>query len=398
MSRLRALTKPLSTTLDAADRFQTSPSLQRDQRFFATLDAIRGTAAILVVLRQTSIFWGSEFESSYLAVDVFFVLSGVVIANAYEHKLRQTMTFQAFAWRRMVRVYPLYALGTLITIAGLLMGFPSSIRPQDIGLFALCGALLIPVVPTFSTNVPAVMYPLNAPAWSLTCELIVNAVYAAALPWLTWRRIAVIMLTAALGCIGIIAYVQTHDLNAGFTLKSAPAGLIRTTYSFFAGVLLLRLYRQSGSPQLPPRPSATRSIAILAALIAILIADPPQALVPIYSFVAVTVLIPALIWAAMHCEPPGRLRDLYVFLGAISFALYTLHEPLLFWFENVVRHAAPGSVETWGIQLGALYLTITITACWFIHSRLDEPLRRRLTDWSSRTKPAPKSQPAQTHP
>jgi peptidoglycan/LPS O-acetylase OafA/YrhL len=50
-----------------------------------TLDGIRGMAAVLFVLRHTSAYFGRiSFQETYLGVDVFFVLSGVVIANTYE--------------------------------------------------------------------------------------------------------------------------------------------------------------------------------------------------------------------------------------------------------------------------------------------------------------------------
>lgn len=368
----------VAATLNATDSARWTANPGQEQRFFATLDAIRGVAALLVVLRHSGSLWGVEFESSYLAVDVFFVLSGVVIANAYEAKLLNSMSFKEFSWRRIVRVYPLYVLGAFIAVCGLVVGFPSSIRPQDLAMLTICAALFIPVVPVSTTGGPAFMFPLNPASWSLLCELIVNAFYAAFVRRLTWRPIAVIMAASAGGCIFTIGYIHTHNLDSGFTLKSTPGGISRTAYSFFAGVMLARLYRYANIKPAGAAISTYRSIVILIAIVLLLAADPPKVLVPFFSFFAVTLIIPALIWAAMHYEPEGRLRELYKFLGAISFALYTLHDPLLFWFKNGVRMIAPTGLQTWGPVLGVVYLTTTIAACWCIHKRLDEPLRRRL--------------------
>ena len=64
-----------------------SPNILRNHYFYF-LDGIRGIAALLVVLRHTEIYFGAiEFPVIYLAVDVFFLLSGIVIAGDYENRL-----------------------------------------------------------------------------------------------------------------------------------------------------------------------------------------------------------------------------------------------------------------------------------------------------------------------
>ena len=58
--------------------------MQAGLRKFATLDALRGVAAILVVMRHTESFFGFSLYNSYLAVDFFYILSGFVLAHNYE--------------------------------------------------------------------------------------------------------------------------------------------------------------------------------------------------------------------------------------------------------------------------------------------------------------------------
>lgn len=68
----------------------------KDRKNYPFLDGIRGMAATFVLLRHTGEFWnGMRFYHSYLAVDLFFVLSGFVIAHAYERKL-QTGAMSSF--------------------------------------------------------------------------------------------------------------------------------------------------------------------------------------------------------------------------------------------------------------------------------------------------------------
>ena len=63
-----------------------------------------------------------NFQESYLAVDVFFVLSGVVIANAYEERLQSALSVKQFVWLRLVRLSPLYILGCAFSVLAILLG------------------------------------------------------------------------------------------------------------------------------------------------------------------------------------------------------------------------------------------------------------------------------------
>ena len=65
------------------------------------------------------------FIGAYLAVDFFFVLSGFVLARAYETKLRTSLSWRRFLEMRVIRLYPLFALGIIfgaVTIIGQIIG------------------------------------------------------------------------------------------------------------------------------------------------------------------------------------------------------------------------------------------------------------------------------------
>ncbi|TIW52974.1 MAG: acyltransferase, partial [Mesorhizobium sp.] len=83
------------------------------RHIYLNLDALRGVAAISVMLYHFSPFIadGKVLPSSYLAVDLFFLLSGFVIAHAYDRKIESGMGFGTF---RLIRLYPLYLAGTLL--------------------------------------------------------------------------------------------------------------------------------------------------------------------------------------------------------------------------------------------------------------------------------------------
>ncbi|HEY1313645.1 MAG TPA: acyltransferase family protein, partial [Steroidobacteraceae bacterium] len=78
-------------------------------------DGLQGVAAIAVVLLHgCSIFnLGWLPAHAYLAVDFFFLLSGYVIARAFDERLRQGWLF-GFLQRRLIRLYPLIVVGSLV--------------------------------------------------------------------------------------------------------------------------------------------------------------------------------------------------------------------------------------------------------------------------------------------
>ncbi len=99
-----------------------------------------------------------------MAVDVFFVLNGVVLASAYEARLRDGMSLVQFSMRRLARLYPLYIVGSLITVVAYLAGWRTSFSGRDFALLTVLAALLLPNPVVGS---PRQIYPLNNPAWSL---------------------------------------------------------------------------------------------------------------------------------------------------------------------------------------------------------------------------------------
>ena len=75
---------------------------------FVLLDGIRGLAAVAIAHRHAEVFFGRPEASSYLAVDLFFALSGFVLAHAYGERLANgQMNPLNFMKARFLRLYPL---------------------------------------------------------------------------------------------------------------------------------------------------------------------------------------------------------------------------------------------------------------------------------------------------
>lgn len=96
---------------------------------FRSLQAARGLAAVLVVICHASAFVGDEPElwhrveiyrwlrGGALGVQLFFVLSGVVIWAAHRNDIGRPSSLPSFFWKRFRRIYPLYWLFFILTVA-----------------------------------------------------------------------------------------------------------------------------------------------------------------------------------------------------------------------------------------------------------------------------------------
>ena len=106
--------------------------------------ACLGVAAALVLMRHSGDLWGGYPFRNYLAVDLFFLLSGFVLAHAFEARLRdRRLSVSEFMAQRLLRIYPMFAVALvlcamLVGLAVLLcferpaIGTPPRIQPGDL--------------------------------------------------------------------------------------------------------------------------------------------------------------------------------------------------------------------------------------------------------------------------
>ena len=98
-------------------------SLQNNQRYDA-LDGLRGIAAIIVMLSHYSQYFGLNwFKNASVAVDLFFVLSGLVIVHSYGRKVLIGMSFKSFLILRFIRLAPLNFLAVVIGCTNIIIGY-----------------------------------------------------------------------------------------------------------------------------------------------------------------------------------------------------------------------------------------------------------------------------------
>ncbi len=330
-------------------------------RHYATLDGLRGIAAVVVVISHAGRFFGPyQPGSAYLAVDLFFVLSGFVIAHAYGQKLAGSyLSFRAFVIARVTRLYPLYASGTVIAALAALTALTVT---KDAGTWNLPGLEMASLLALFMLpspiGIPERFFPLNFPAWSLFYEMVVNLAYAAfdgkIRPWLYGSVIAF-----SAGSI-VVQSFMFGGVNQGALWITTPWALARVFYSFPIGIILYHCHRRLSASIVP-------TALLCAALAACLYYTPPESLRATYDIMFVLFLSPALVLAGAVSAPGGsRINLAYQFLGTISYPLYVLHDPIIAIITGASRRllpliTAPNTVPWSGIGL----VVSLIVASWF---------------------------------
>jgi peptidoglycan/LPS O-acetylase OafA/YrhL len=183
---------------------------------FHSLNLLRGLAALAVVLFHASPIFGRQMApSGYLAVDLFFILSGFVIAHVYDPRFAAGLTARSFILARMARFWPLFALGTVIgagwTLLENVVSPPAALSiSETLGISAL-SLLYIPRI------TGADLFPLNVPAWSLFFELIVNAAFAIffAASRTRWLLVVIAVAGAVVACLAIADRFDAQSWGGG---------------------------------------------------------------------------------------------------------------------------------------------------------------------------------------
>ncbi|WP_445191861.1 acyltransferase family protein [Sphingomonas sp. Tas61C01] len=336
---------------------------------FDTLNGLRGVAAIAVTTMHLSNYFGVLRPAIVsIAVDFFFVLSGFVIAFAYERQMLEGLTAKRFILARVIRLYPLYLLGLIL---GALAMWTYQRPPTEANFFATLGfnLAMLPFVAFDPTNVD--LFPLNFPAWSLFFELVANLGYALLMPRLTNIRLGMLV---ALGLLGLIlSGLIAGTLDLGTLRPGFLGGLSRVTFSFFAGVGLYRLWLVR-----PTRWSLHPAI-LFALLVLPLLFNPQGEGGWLYQLAAVCIYMPCMVWLGAGSKVTGKWRSACVALGALSYPLYVIHAPV--WTavrafngwqgNNVLHDYAPWS----GLSLTVLLCVVS----WWLDRAVDYPVRRWLS-------------------
>ena len=338
---------------------------------YDTLDAMRGVAAFLIILRHTPTFWGGiAFQNSYLAVDFFFLLSGFVVCHAYEARLATEMSVGQFMKLRLIRLYPLYAIGFVLSLLGLLLHLYNLPYAGWKLAWVVGGAALLVPFPSHDQ-----IFPLNGPAWSLWCELAGNLIYALVAKSLTTRRLMVLVWLCGLTVVVSAFLSHKGGIDGGFTLKTIPVAMARFGFSFGLGVLISRGRASAGARS---RVSLVMSLLPLAALFGLLaFPELDRWGQGVYAAACAVVVFPMLLVFAADYEPPAWLLPTFRRLGVCSYPVYILQVPASVLCGGLLRDAglSPADFAPWS---GLAFVGFLTLLSMILVRYVEQPVRRRL--------------------
>lgn len=344
------------------------------------LTGLRAVAALWVVAHHgrrafhaiLPVFPMQLAERGYLAVDVFFVLSGFILSYNYAGRIDSRPRYFSFIGHRIARIYPLHlamllAVGILARTAlalGFHVGTPENFRidyhlPLHLFLLHAWG---------FEGRL---MW--NLPSWSISAEFFAYLLF----PFFDGIAARVRRPLALAGAALISVVLTVVVLKAlGHRALHVPTehALVRVSGEFLAGCLVYHLYA-TRSAVAPASNLLGDALVVAVGLLALFpVADP---LMPIGACLLVYAL----------GRGRGPVVGLFalspvVWLGRISYSIYMTHLPVLSVLNRIYPAAILGGMDLAGRTVAVfVYAFAIIGVAATSYTFLEVPARRRISRW-----------------
>lgn len=204
---------------------------------FLGIQALRGIAALMVVAFHATQTWSqhvsggtSPWMQGELGVDIFFVISGLVMAVSTIGREHKSHPAASFIKRRLIRLVPLYWIVTLLVLAKLtfVRGHQQFANSQQLvdtpWQYILASLTFFPY-----RNSLGFVQPILSVGWTLSFEMFFYLLFALAL---ALRVRVASMLAPIMILLAVAGHWRTADWPA-FTMLASPSLL-----EFLAGLLL----------------------------------------------------------------------------------------------------------------------------------------------------------------
>ena len=290
---------------------------------------MRGIAAIYVVLFHSfsalplSNFLTTFVSHGYLAVDLFFVLSGFVMAMTYGHRFASGWSrgaYLQFLGRRIARIYPLYLVATIVGFFLIVSGCLDASKSPPLGITLVLNLIMI--------QAWGLAGSLDAPCWSISAEFAAYLIFPALLSPTVFCRgssawmsgIACAALVAGLCLLPASFHHGEYKLQAMLDFHDVWLALpvFRCLPEFMLGMLAFRVAETPFGLKM----GADRWVPLAVSLMTLAALATPRA------DLAAVLLFPIL----TICVASGRSIPVRVLssapaslLGSLSFSIYLIH-------------------------------------------------------------------------
>ena len=323
------------------------------------LQAGRGLAAAGVAAFHLSVTMGvdryggvpvfTDFtRQGFRGVDFFFVLSGFIIFFAHFKDLGHPAAWKEYAYRRFVRVYPIYWIYTAGVAALLLLGFGTEARnPQGFADWLTSWTLI-----RFTDAGPPI-----PPAWTLFHEVAFYAMFSLLIFNL---RVGIIALVLWAGvCVAFWQFPMAAD-RTPFNVYTAGYNLF-----FLFGMGAFWLYRRGG------RGFYEFAAGVVVTIAAAVTLDLPYKL----SYLSLVLGFALLVAGATKMELAGYIKvpNFLNFIGNASYTIYLTHLSI----EGLMLKVAMASGLYRAVGAHATYLLVlagTIAMGCLVYALIERPI------------------------
>lgn len=324
------------------------------------LESLRGLAAFLVVFSHIP-KWNPSLNAGfvnngYLMVELFFVLSGFVICNAYAETIQGTKDVVRFQLLRLGRLYPVHILFVLVFVAIEMAKYLASKR---LGIDSLNSvpfetnnwSAFIKNVFLLSFGPPTQALTFNYPAWSICVEFYTYLVFALSVLFIK-RHKSMAFAALAIASLIMLTTQYTFGLDA----------LLKCFAGFFIGCLTATFTKKQSV-----RLSGIAPLLLFGAFILFLQLKPHG-----YFDVATYFLAAALIGSLVLAENGPMKKVLshrsLTYLGAVSYSVYMSHAAIEWVANQIIRLVLkkPETISARGKSTPQLSELETFLACMAI--------------------------------
>ena len=160
------------------------PPTSEHKHTYTGIQALRFVAAMLVVLAHSTAMVNErmhldmfKWRAGWSGVDIFFVISGFVMAISSGGLMQRVDGWKIFITRRLIRIVPLYWVATTIKLATILV-LPSLALDSPLELWNTIASYLF--IPTFDDK-SLLAAPLLKVGWTLNYEMLFYVIFTMAL-------------------------------------------------------------------------------------------------------------------------------------------------------------------------------------------------------------------------
>lgn len=375
-----------------------SASLKASQRkYFESLDMVRGLAALVVLIYHVDFMFGLRhwlLSGGYLAVDLFFVLSGFVLSLTYGRSIADgSLGIRKYAVARIARLFPLFLATTCVGFFVMTARYRSNFGYFDTANLIKSALFNIAMMPSFVSlynMTTATSFPFNAATWSIFFELVASFLFF----YFFGRasRITLIVVAALAWVVLAITIGQIGTIDVGYASDNFFAGFPRVIFSFTVGVLIQRAFARNPWQCRPWLFYALLAIWLMLVQLRVVFAAPD-----VFDLLAVTIVLPGLVVVGAGVTLTGRARAVAIFLGQTSYAVYLTQGSLIIAAAGASQFLLDRKIYELGSWVGFVFVPFVVAVSYLSYRYYELPARIMLRQFgdSKRLRSAD-SRPPQT--